>query len=61
MHRLDGITSEPTAPRPVRTAVESAKVIGLLIVGNIGELAPLRADGSQTSALAANAGGGTVR
>jgi hypothetical protein len=42
-------------------AVESAKVIGLLTVGNIGELSPLEAAGSQTSALAANARGGTVR
>ena len=38
--------------------VENGKAVGLLTVGNIGELLALVAAGRQTGALAAEAGGG---
>jgi hypothetical protein len=45
----------------VLIVIENEKVVGLLTVGNIGELLALEAAGRQTGALAANAGGGTSR
>ena len=45
----------------VLMVLENEKVLGLLTVGNIGELLALEAPGCQTGALAAKAGGGTGR
>lgn len=45
----------------VLMVVENEKLVGLLTVGNIGELLALEAASRQTSALAAKAGGGASR
>ena len=43
------------------SVLDNEKVLGLLTVGNIGELLALEAAGGQTGTVASQAGGGTDR
>jgi Zn-dependent protease/CBS domain-containing protein len=59
---LDGaLTRMQQGGSRVLTVVENEKVVGLLTVGNIGELLALEAAGRQTGAADARAGGGASR
>ena len=51
--------SSPDLPDP--SVLEDERAVGLLTVGNIGELLALEAAGCQTGTLASQAGGGTDR